>query len=62
MAALKLITLGDRPLLISTEHLIEQWRHALPRPSQAEMAALRLITLGDRPLLRITHTAPCSCH
>eukprot|EP00973_Karenia_brevis_P019779 2711725-Karenia_brevis.AAC.1 len=48
MAALKLITSGDRPQPVP---LTEQWRHTLPLPTlpEAEMAALKLITSGDRP-------------
>eukprot|EP00973_Karenia_brevis_P014815 2021581-Karenia_brevis.AAC.1 len=36
--AFKLITSSDRPQL---RRLVDQWRHTLPTPLQAEMAALK---------------------
>eukprot|EP00973_Karenia_brevis_P071125 9882306-Karenia_brevis.AAC.1 len=52
MAALKLITSSDRPLLrISSSN------------TQAEMAALKLITPSDRPKLRIASSNGATrCH
>eukprot|EP00973_Karenia_brevis_P075959 10552778-Karenia_brevis.AAC.1 len=67
MAALKLIILGDMPLLrISSSN--GTTRCHCTRSSQAEMAALKLfslklITLGDRPPWRIpSSNGATRCH